>query len=111
MTPDLNQLRRDLGQPAADSSRRAGQTYTTVDVVSQPAQETPASGIRLNELGLWLLAIVGGILAIWLLMDPIFMMLGFLWGIICAAVSFIFTLIIWFFAIMFGLWFIGNLFR
>lgn len=99
MTPDLNQLRRDLGLPRQQPSRTR--------VADPPPHEPEPSGIALNSLGGWLLAILGMALGVWLLSEPIWMLLAWTWKTVCAIIVFIFHGIMMIVIGFCVLWFFG----
>jgi hypothetical protein len=104
MTPDLNQLRQDLGLIASDQASQ-DQPPTTTSPVIEPEPE----GISLSEFGGWVLTIVGIAIGIWLLADPILTLIAFIWELICAVVSFIINLIVWGAVILIALFVVGSL--
>jgi len=103
MTPDLNQLRRDLGlqAPSQGSQRSADES----------APEQVSSGTALNDVGVWLLTILGIAIGIWLLADPICMLAAFLWQMICAVASIIFNMVLVIIAIMILFSILGSMFK
>lgn len=94
MNPDLHQLRRDLGVQERASTRHQA---TPIHVEVEPAAYHAPSGVSLSSFGGWLLTILGIILGIWLLADPICMLLGAIWGLICVVLGFLLQVLIWLF--------------
>lgn len=106
MTPDLNQLRQDLGLHTHGHA-----TPDRPSNISTPASEPAPEGICLSQFGRWVLTILGIALGIWLMADPIFALIAFIWEAICMLVSFVIQLIVWGFIFCIALAFLGSIFK
>ena len=100
MIPDLNQIRRDLGQldkqsrtPTLTRPPMTHQAFETEFAMAQAPDQQ--EGVVLNALGWWLLAICATGLLVWIFIDPIVMFLMFLfkiviWGAVIGFIGWIF---------------------
>lgn len=84
MTPDLNQIRRDLG--LLDDQETQGTSMPRQESF-QPPPLPRQEGVTLNSIGWWLLAICITGLLVWIFIDPIIALLMLLvkvviWGVV-----------------------------
>ena len=103
MTPDINQLRRDLGLVA--QPRTQSPVYAQAPRAHSVHRSGNSSGLASSSshVGLWLFAILGIALGIWWFAGPICLFAAEVWGWICAVCSFVFTVACWIVGIGFAL--------